>query len=878
MNKRKNLWILFSLIFVFFFVGCSDFYQDMSGSSIEMSFKVPEKIDERSLDSRSDTETDILTYKLIVKLESKNEVLDKIEKNVCSGELVNLAFTNVKKGKTVKVSAQLFQDGKSVYFGESDWINTTKGKNYAKVVLEKDYRPLVPEITLQPSDEIHFMLNENENDVLSIPFIVTAKIEYEQNLSVQLQEKTEKGWINFEYTFDEKSKIPYENTLMIMPTININIGESKVLRAAFTNSVTTETGKINSVTVYSNEVTLAYVTIDDYSLKHDRGYVIYGEEINKDDFELFANYTLNGNEKSAPVTIKNVTFGENSIGNVPFTFEFVVPYAGDTKLTTTISVPVKYQLNADKLAITAIVKSDENTQEINSESGLNIAQYTQNVQLSANYEDTLYLYTEGTDKPQPINILVNWASYSGGPSIGISNTLTIQAESNALSQGLATYVCTITPEADSDFIVGESVTKEYFVNVCPWKIKLKYYGVATSDEVDNQNLEAGKTYSPKLTNEAMEDEAISIDVTYSVTGKDYTINDLNVIQAPRASTTDQNATIKASWNGKEIASLEVVVPAEENSGTTGGGTSTYQIGDVYSKNIVIDNTAINNTTEIVVAANEITVSGNDEYWNTYYDSSAESFDDCLKGAFSSDKGSVLIQPFAISSYEVTQELFYAVMGFNPSYYGDSAPDGGWEGDPYTPNLKRPVEYITWYDAVNFCNELTKKTLGEEYCYYNISNINKSENNIISATITINTGSKGYRLPTEAEWEFAARGGDPNAETWYYAFPGVEYEDKIKNENNVELESLSPYAYYECKNEGLTSAVGEKKSNSLGLYDMAGNVSEWCWDEYDGEEYEMAANRGGSYLDNPYWCTVSACYPIEKSRIDFLVGFRICRSL
>ena len=132
MNKRKNLWILFSLILVFFFVGCSDFYQDMGGSSIEMSFKVPEKIDERSLDSRSDTETDISTYKLVVKLESKNELLDKIEKNVCSGEIVNLAFTNVKKGETVKVSAQLFQDGKSVYFGESDWINTTKGKKLCK--------------------------------------------------------------------------------------------------------------------------------------------------------------------------------------------------------------------------------------------------------------------------------------------------------------------------------------------------------------------------------------------------------------------------------------------------------------------------------------------------------------------------------------------------------------------------------------------------------------------------------------------------------------------------------------------------------------------------------------------------------------------------
>ena len=572
MNKRKNLWILFSLILVFFFVGCSDFYQDMGGSSIEMSFKVPEKIDERALVSRSDTETDISTYKLVVKLESKNELLDKIEKNVCSGEIVNLAFTNVKKGKTVKVSAQLFQDGKSVYFGESDWINTTKGKNYAKVVLEKDYRPLVPEITLQPSDEIHFMLNENENDVLSIPFIVTAKIEYEQNLSVQLQEKTEKGWINFEYTFDEKSKIPYENTLMIMPTININIGESKVLRAAFTNSVTTETGKINSVTVYSNEVTLAYVNIDGYSLKHARGYVIYGEEINIEDFELFANYTLNDNEKSAPVTITGVTCNNSDVigvGDVPFTFDLRFIENGNKHCTASFNVPVKYQLNAEKLAITAIVTNDGNTEATDSGSGLNIAQYTQNVKLSANYDDTVNLYTEGTDNSESINILdycnINWASDSGDPSIG--PTITIQDESNPLLQDLATYECTISPNANIDFIVDESVTKEYFVNVCPWEIKLQLQGTQNPDGFDNQTLEAGKTYLPKLTNEAIGDGSTFSDVTYSVTGKDYSIDSINVITAPTVSTTDQNATIKASWNGKEIASLEVVVPASVARGS-----------------------------------------------------------------------------------------------------------------------------------------------------------------------------------------------------------------------------------------------------------------------------------------------------------------------
>lgn len=473
MNKRKNLCILFSLILAFFFVGCSDFYQDMAGSSIEMSFKVPEKIDERGVVSRSTSITNIVTYKLVVKLESKNEVLDKIEKNVCSGELVNLAFTNVKKGKTVKVSAQLFQEEECVYIGESDWINTSKGKNYVKVMLEE--------------------------------------------------------------------------------------------------------GELTSI-----------------SAEYIGGYELYGVEVQKENFKVFANYKVGESIKSLLVDDFNVVpKNAECIGNVPHSITY--PTNAPTGFSTTIPVPVKYQLNADKLAITALVDDIENTQETDSGRRLKIAQYTQNVRLFANYEDTLYLYNGETYNPSPINILVNWASSSGGPSIGDSNTLTIQDESEELSQGLATYECTITPNANSDFIVGESVTKQYFVNVCPWQIELKYYGVATPDGFDNKTLEGGVTYLPNLTNEAIVDGLTSSDVTYSVTGDGYSIDDfLNVIQAPRASTNEQKATIKASLNGKEIASLEVVVPAEENSGTSGGTTGGgTEITTVSEEDLTFDNGNLN---------------------------------------------------------------------------------------------------------------------------------------------------------------------------------------------------------------------------------------------------------------------------------------------
>lgn len=293
MNKRKNLCILFSLILAFFFVGCSDFYQDMAGSSIEMSFKVPEKIDERVVVSRSTSITDIVTYKLVVKLESKNEILDKIEKKVCSGELVNLAFTNVKKDKTVKVSAQLFQEEECVYIGESDWINTTKGKNYAKVVLEK--------------------------------------------------------------------------------------------------------GELDSISA-------------EYIGEHE----LYGVEVQKENFKVFANYKVGESIKSLPVDDFNVASeNDGCIGNVPHSITY--PTNAPTGCSITISVPVKYQLNADKLAITALVDDIENSQETDSGSRLKIAQYTQNVQLSANYDDTVSLYTNETDIIDFLDICnINWASYPGG--------------------------------------------------------------------------------------------------------------------------------------------------------------------------------------------------------------------------------------------------------------------------------------------------------------------------------------------------------------------------------------------------------------------------------------------------------------------------------
>lgn len=191
---------------------------------------------------------------------------------------------------------------------------------------------------------------------------------------------------------------------------------------------------------------------------------------------------------------------------------------------------------------------------------------------------------------------------------------------------------------------------------------------------------------------------------------------------------------------------------------------------------------------------------------------------------------VEIQPFRISKFPVTQELYLSILQKNPSFFKGA---------------KRPVDTVSWLDAVEFCNKLSVK-LGLQPCYL-----------LNSEGADIDECANGFRLPTEAQWEYSCRAED----------------------GKVRYGEIDEIAWYEANSEGSTHDVGLKKPNSWGLCDMLGNVWEWCEDLYDQEVYgAYRVFRGGGWNDQERGCLASnrrRSHPTFK--IDDL-GFRIAKWL
>jgi formylglycine-generating enzyme required for sulfatase activity len=227
------------------------------------------------------------------------------------------------------------------------------------------------------------------------------------------------------------------------------------------------------------------------------------------------------------------------------------------------------------------------------------------------------------------------------------------------------------------------------------------------------------------------------------------------------------------------------------------------------------------------------------------------------GSHESPVHEVTLTDFYIGKYEVTQAQWAAIV---PEYAPNYSQYG--QGDTH------PAYRISWYDAVTFCNRLSQQE-GYTPVYYFDAGLTEPFDSLVGSPsiyvdIYQDPTANGYRLPTEAEWEYAARGG---AQSGGYQYSGSD--------------DINEVAWYAGNDNSQSEPAGTKAPNELGVYDMSGNVWEWCWDWHDSSYYGNSPScaplgptggsnrvpRGGSWSNAASNCRVA-------NRYNFTPGFRV----
>jgi len=202
---------------------------------------------------------------------------------------------------------------------------------------------------------------------------------------------------------------------------------------------------------------------------------------------------------------------------------------------------------------------------------------------------------------------------------------------------------------------------------------------------------------------------------------------------------------------------------------------------------------------------------------------------------------IIERPFLLGETEITQELYKKVLGDDPSN---------------AKNPQNPVEMVSWVDAIQFCNKLSRLQGLDEYYTENPKSLDYGWD--------YDSSKNGYRLPEEKEWEYAAKAGTQNQ------WAGTDDESKLKK-----------YAWFEENSNDKTHPVATKKPNEWGFYDMNGNVYEWCWDKYNPDDDDADAKRvtrGGGWAREASFLRSALRSNASPDVRDDILGFRVARSI